>query len=101
MNRVNVAFFTPALLFSKVAFFLSPCECRGRNHTGADVDALGTPAKLRELWTIPIFFIITTLVSMAFAQLLGLAFRIERYQRCAHSPRTPPTILHLMPVARI
>ncbi|GJJ14944.1 hypothetical protein Clacol_009214 [Clathrus columnatus] len=56
-NIVNVSLFTPALLFSKVAFSL-------------------TPAKLKELWIIPIVFIVTTLTSMlvaySFSYLLGL-----------------------------
>ncbi|KAH9842484.1 uncharacterized protein C8Q71DRAFT_733051 [Rhodofomes roseus] len=62
MNHVNVSFFTPALLFPKVAFFLSPLQ-------------------LRELWIIPIFFVMTTLVSKACVQSLGWALRIETYQR--------------------
>ncbi|KAI0090355.1 membrane transport protein-domain-containing protein [Irpex rosettiformis] len=62
INRLNVSLFTPSLLFSKVAFFLSP-------------------AKLRELWIIPIFFVITTAVSMTVAFVLGWIFRLKRSQR--------------------
>ncbi|THH30965.1 hypothetical protein EUX98_g3221 [Antrodiella citrinella] len=62
LNRLNVSLFTPSLLFSKVAFFLSP-------------------AKLRELWIIPIFFIVTTAVSMSVAFLLSWTFRLKRSQR--------------------
>ncbi|KAJ3742685.1 membrane transport protein-domain-containing protein [Lentinula detonsa] len=62
MNRINVSLFTPCLLFSKVAFFLSP-------------------EKLRELWVIPIFFIIATTVSMCVAWFLGVTFRLSRSQR--------------------
>ncbi|KAF8882416.1 membrane transport protein-domain-containing protein [Infundibulicybe gibba] len=62
INRLNVSLFTPALLFSKVAFFL-------------------TPAKLRELWIIPLFFILVTGVSMAVAFSLGWIFRLKRSQR--------------------
>ncbi|KAJ3827574.1 membrane transport protein-domain-containing protein [Lentinula raphanica] len=62
MNRINVSLFTPCLLFSKVAFFLSP-------------------EKLRELWVIPIFFIIVTVVSMCVAWFLGVTFRLSRSQR--------------------
>ncbi|OBZ67550.1 putative transporter C5D6.04 [Grifola frondosa] len=62
LNRLNVSIFTPALLFSKVAFFLSP-------------------AKLRELWIIPIFFVVTTVVSMIVAYLISLLFRLQRSQR--------------------
>ncbi|EPQ52375.1 hypothetical protein GLOTRDRAFT_117738 [Gloeophyllum trabeum ATCC 11539] len=62
LNRVNVSLFTPSLLFSKVAFFLSP-------------------AKLKELWIIPIFFTVTTVASMAVAYVLGVTFRLKRSQR--------------------
>ncbi|KAI0918349.1 hypothetical protein AcV5_002356 [Taiwanofungus camphoratus] len=62
LNRLNVSLFTPSLLFSKVAFFLSP-------------------AKLRELWIIPIFFVITTGVSMLVAYLLGWMLRLKKSQR--------------------
>ncbi|KAJ3858033.1 membrane transport protein-domain-containing protein [Lentinula lateritia] len=62
MNRINVSLFTPCLLFSKVAFFLSP-------------------EKLRELWVIPIFFIIVTTVSMCVAWFLAVTFRLSRSQR--------------------
>jgi auxin efflux carrier family protein len=37
--------------------------------------------KLRELWIIPIFFVITTTVSMAVAFMLGWVFRLKRSQR--------------------
>ncbi|CDO71081.1 hypothetical protein BN946_scf184844.g85 [Trametes cinnabarina] len=62
LNRLNVSIFTPSLLFSKVAFFLSP-------------------AKLRELWVIPIVFIVTTLVSMLVAYVLSIILRLKRSQR--------------------
>ncbi|KAJ7690137.1 membrane transport protein-domain-containing protein [Mycena rosella] len=62
LNRLNVSLFTPSLLFSKVAFFLSP-------------------EKLKELWIIPIFFVFVTTVSMSVAFLLGWVFRIKRSQR--------------------
>ncbi|KAH9916054.1 auxin efflux carrier [Fomitopsis serialis] len=62
INRVNVSLFTPALLFSKVAFFL-------------------TPAKLAQLWVIPIVFIIVTLVSMAVAYLLAWMLKLKKSQR--------------------
>ncbi|TCD63083.1 hypothetical protein EIP91_006010 [Steccherinum ochraceum] len=62
LNRLNVSLFTPSLLFSKVAFFLSP-------------------AKLRELWIIPIFFVVATIVSMVVAFLLSWIFRLKRSQR--------------------
>ncbi|KAI0628584.1 membrane transport protein-domain-containing protein [Trametes polyzona] len=62
LNRLNVSIFTPSLLFSKVAFFLSP-------------------AKLRELWIIPIVFVVTTLVSMFAAYVLSVVMRLKRSQR--------------------
>ncbi|KAF7350761.1 hypothetical protein MSAN_01637200 [Mycena sanguinolenta] len=62
LNRLNISLFTPSLLFSKVAFFLSP-------------------EKLKELWIIPVFFVIVTSVSMGVSSLLGWVFRIKRSQR--------------------
>ncbi|KAK7031851.1 auxin efflux carrier [Favolaschia claudopus] len=62
VNRLNISLFTPSLVFSKVAFFLSP-------------------EKLRELWVIPIFFAIVTFVSMAVSFLLSTVFRLQRQQR--------------------
>ncbi|KAH9973772.1 membrane transport protein-domain-containing protein [Lactifluus volemus] len=62
LNIINVNFFTPCLLFSKVAFFLSP-------------------AKLAELWIIPIFFLFVSGVSLVTAWLLGSLFRLRPSQR--------------------
>ncbi|KAJ7266298.1 membrane transport protein-domain-containing protein [Mycena rebaudengoi] len=62
LNRLNVSLFTPSLLFSKVAFFLSP-------------------EKLRELWIIPIIFVLVTTVSMSVSFLLGWIFGVKRSQR--------------------
>lgn len=62
LNRVNVSLFTPCLLFSKVAFSLSP-------------------AKLRELWIIPIFFVVVTAISAVVASILGVVLRLRRSQR--------------------
>lgn len=62
LNRLNVSLFTPALLFSKVAFFL-------------------TPEKLKELWVIPIFFAIVTCLSMTVGAILGWMFGLKRSQR--------------------
>ncbi|KAF8840578.1 auxin efflux carrier [Paxillus ammoniavirescens] len=61
LNHINIALFTPALLFSKVAFFL-------------------TPAKLRELWMIPIFFVVLTGLSGLIANALARACRLNRSQ---------------------
>ncbi|KAH7909157.1 membrane transport protein-domain-containing protein [Hygrophoropsis aurantiaca] len=62
LNRLNVFLFTPALLFSKVALFLSP-------------------KTLRELWIIPIFFVILTGISAIVAYILGTIFRLRKSQR--------------------
>ncbi|KNZ80086.1 hypothetical protein J132_07374 [Termitomyces sp. J132] len=62
INHLNVNLFTPALLFSKVAFFLSP-------------------EKLRELWIVPIFFAIVTLVSMFVACGLSYFAGLKKSQR--------------------
>ncbi|KAF8485217.1 membrane transport protein-domain-containing protein, partial [Russula ochroleuca] len=62
LNAINVNFFTPCLLFSKVAFSLSPDE-------------------FQELWIIPLFFILLSGVSLAVAWLLGVLFRLNRPQR--------------------
>ncbi|KAH7887147.1 membrane transport protein-domain-containing protein [Phlebopus sp. FC_14] len=62
LNHINVSLFTPALLFSKVAFFL-------------------TPAKLRELWMIPIFFVVVTGLSGLIAHGIATLCRLKRTQR--------------------
>ena len=62
LNILNINLFTPALLFSKVAFFLSP-------------------SKLRELWVIPPIFVIVTLTSMVVSWSLAKACRLRRSQR--------------------
>ncbi|KAG6328682.1 hypothetical protein ID866_10407 [Astraeus odoratus] len=66
LNHVNVFLFTPALLFSKVAFFLT----------------LGTSAqKLRELWVIPLFFVFISALSGLVANLLARILRLKPAQR--------------------
>ncbi|KAG8992025.1 hypothetical protein FRB94_012035 [Tulasnella sp. JGI-2019a] len=62
LNRINIVFFTPALIFSKVAFTL-------------------TPQKLKELWIIPIIFIIVTGVSAGVAWLMAYLLGLKRTQR--------------------
>jgi predicted permease len=57
-----VSLMTPALLFSKVAFSL-------------------TPSKLKEMWIIPLGFVIVTVVSAAVAYGLGTVFRLKKSQR--------------------
>ncbi|ORX33480.1 membrane transport protein-domain-containing protein [Kockovaella imperatae] len=61
LNVINVSLFTPALLFSKVAFSL-------------------TPAKLKEMWTIPVGFVIVTGLSAAVAWTLARLFKLSRSQ---------------------
>jgi len=62
INRINVSLFTPALLFSKVAFSLSR-------------------EKLRELWIIPIVFVVTSACSMLVAYLFGTLLRLRKSQK--------------------
>jgi auxin efflux carrier family protein len=62
LNKLNVSLFTPSLLFSKVAFSLSP-------------------EKLKELWIIPLFFVLVTSVSMTISLALGLVFNLKPSQR--------------------
>ncbi|PVG01371.1 hypothetical protein CPB86DRAFT_812358 [Serendipita vermifera] len=61
LNVLNINLFTPALLFSKVAFFLSP-------------------SKLKELWIIPFIFVITTVTSMIVSWGVARACRLKRSQ---------------------
>ena len=62
LNKINVSLFTPALLFSKVAFSL-------------------TPDKLQEMVIIPIGFVILTTFSASVAWVLGTVFRLKKGQR--------------------
>ncbi|KAG0144538.1 hypothetical protein CROQUDRAFT_659863 [Cronartium quercuum f. sp. fusiforme G11] len=60
LNKINVAFFTPSLMFSKVAFSL-------------------TIEKLTELWIVPIGFILITSISALVAFLLSrYMFRLSK-----------------------
>ncbi|WVR04361.1 hypothetical protein IAU60_001362 [Kwoniella sp. DSM 27419] len=61
LNVINVSLFTPALLFSKVAYSL-------------------TPAKLREMWIIPLGFVLVTGLSAVVAWVLARIFRLSRSQ---------------------
>ncbi|KAK4046088.1 hypothetical protein OIV83_006368 [Microbotryomycetes sp. JL201] len=62
LNKLNVSLFTPALLFSKVAFSL-------------------TPEKLADLYIIPIGFVGITAFSAAVAYVLGRLCRLKDNQR--------------------
>lgn len=82
INRLNVSLFTPALLFSKVAFSL-------------------TPDKLADLVIIPIGFAIVTMVSMACAWALAKVFRLKKSQSafaiaCAGFPNSNSLPVALM-----
>ncbi|WVF70146.1 hypothetical protein IAT40_004934 [Kwoniella sp. CBS 6097] len=61
LNVINVSLFTPALLFSKVAYSL-------------------TPAKLKEMWIIPLGFVIVTGLSAAVAWAFAKMFKLSRSQ---------------------
>ena len=62
LNIINVSLFTPCLLFPKVAFSLNP-------------------QKLKELWIIPIIFVVVTCVSAMVAWIMGTMLRLKRSQR--------------------
>ncbi|KZT74055.1 hypothetical protein DAEQUDRAFT_287244 [Daedalea quercina L-15889] len=57
------------------------------------------PAKLRELWNMPIIFAVTAVVSMASAQLLGILLKLEKYQRWARSIQRGPYNLNPLAVS--
>lgn len=82
INKMNVSFFTPALLFSKVAFSLNP-------------------HRLAELFIVPIGFVLVTFVSTAAAWLLSGVTRLSKAQRnfaiaCAISPNSNSLPVALM-----
>lgn len=82
INKLNVSFFTPALLFSKVAFTLNP-------------------ARLAELVIVPLGFVIVTVVSTLAAVLLSWMAKLSRSQRnfsiaCAMTPNSNSLPVALM-----
>lgn len=82
INKLNVSFFTPALLFSKVAFTLNP-------------------ARLAELIIVPLGFVIVTVVSTLSALVLSWTARLSPAQRnfaiaCAISPNSNSLPVALM-----
>lgn len=82
INKINVSVFTPALLFSKVAFTLNP-------------------RRLAELLIVPIGFVLVTLVSTLAAWLLAGVARLSKAQRnfalaCAISPNSNSLPVALM-----
>jgi len=62
LNGLNLAFLTPSLIFSKVAFSLSP-------------------DRLKEFWIIPILFLIITALSFIGARVTARFFGLSRMQR--------------------
>src|SRR5260221_14018501 len=76
---MNVNFFTPCLLFSKVAFSLSSGMLTLTRPT-CNLFFIDT---LQELWIIPIFFIILSSVSLVMGWLLGFIFGLNPRQRYA------------------
>ncbi|KAI6040830.1 membrane transport protein-domain-containing protein [Pisolithus marmoratus] len=62
LNNINIFLFTPALLFSKVAYFL-------------------TLEKLRELWVIPLFFLLISGLSGLVANAFARICHLKRSQR--------------------
>ena len=79
LNVINVNFFTPCLLFSKVAFSLSSGMLTLTRRTCN----LHFIDKLQELWIIPVFFILVSGVSLVIAWLLGFLFGLNPRQRYA------------------
>ena len=82
INKLNVSFFTPALLFSKVAFTLNP-------------------ARLAELIIVPLGFVIVTVVSTLSALVLSWTAGLSSAQRnfaiaCAISPNSNSLPVALM-----
>lgn len=82
INKLNVSFFTPALLFSKVAFTLNP-------------------ARLAELIIVPLGFVIVTAISTLSALVLSWTARLSPAQRnfaiaCAISPNSNSLPVALM-----
>jgi predicted permease len=82
INKLNVSFFTPSLLFSKVAFTLNP-------------------ARLAELIIVPAGFVIITVMSCAAAFLLSWTANLSRSQRnfsiaCAITPNSNSLPVALM-----
>ncbi|SNX87184.1 uncharacterized protein MEPE_05894 [Melanopsichium pennsylvanicum] len=82
INKLNVSFFTPALLFSKVAFTLNP-------------------ARLAQLIIVPLGFVIVTVVSTLSALVLSWSAKLSPAQRnfaiaCAISPNSNSLPVALM-----
>jgi predicted permease len=83
-----VNFFTPCLLFSKVAFSLS--AGMGMSALSLTSCHLSLVDEFRELWIIPLFFILISGVSLVVAWLLALVFRLNRPQKYVSVPTFLP-----------
>ena len=70
----------PALLQSRVLLVTRWVVPALKEYTDAVPD-LEAVAKLRELWIIPIFFVVTTVVSMIVAYFLSVVLRLKPSQR--------------------
>ena len=79
LNVINVNFFTPCLLFSKVAFSLSS-GILTFTRSACNLPFLD---KLQELWIIPVFFILISGASLVVGWLLGFLFGLNPRQRHA------------------
>lgn len=75
------AFFTPALMFSKVHRRQRVHEKVTADHAVSQVAFSLTPEKLKDLYVIPIFFVVLTGVSGLAAWLTAWIFRLSRSQR--------------------
>ncbi|KAF8548057.1 hypothetical protein OG21DRAFT_1489706 [Imleria badia] len=76
LNRINIALFTPSLLFSKAALFSRQACLRFSPATLLTP----SPAKLRRLWVISIFFVVLTGLSAVIALWLARACHLKRSQ---------------------
>ena len=84
LNAINVNFFTPCLLFSKVAFSLS--AGKGMLAFIQPTCHLSLIDEFWELWIIPLVFILISGVSLVAAWVLAVVFRLNRPQRYVPVP---------------
>jgi predicted permease len=89
INHINISLFTPALLFSKVAFFLSPGAPYILPISKILTSLMCPTAKLKELWIIPIFFMVVTIFSALVARVLSGMFGLKTSHRCVSSFTLP------------
>lgn len=79
INRLNTTLFTPALLFTKVAFSLTG----SKSYSLTSMAYLITICigQLKQLWIIPVLFILVTAISAGAAYALGRLCRLRPTQR--------------------